>query len=249
MSALAKAEDADADVAERRHLSVAECFLYKAPAKRSNGGHRAEDWDLGNPNFTGRLELVGVGTTLEIRVSPAAGGPAACCCPVRCGAGAPPTDAVVDAVVDSSRYFVLRCEDAGGRHAYVGLGFREREAAFDFKGCLAEFRRGADREREADAAAAARAAEPPVDLSLRGTLSLALGGGGGDAAARPGRRTGARGGAVPTLAPPPARPAAAPPATGLGWATFDDPVGDPVAARDDDDDDDTFGEFVGPPGQ
>lgn len=213
-----------------RHLSIAECFLYKAPPKRTSGGHRAEDWDLGNPNLTGRLELVGVDSTLEIRVLKADGGPPVCRCPVRCGADAPPLDAVVDAVVDSSRYFVLRCEDARGRHAYVGLGFREREAAFDFKTALAEFRRGVAREREAvEARAAAEDADalPPIDLSLRGTVALAL----GDGAPRPRpTRTGERGGAVPALQPPPAR------RPGEGWAAFDD------------DDDDEFGAFETAPG-
>lgn len=37
----------------------------------------------------------------------------------------------VDAVLDSSRYFVIRLENQG-KKAYIGMGFAERSDSFDF---------------------------------------------------------------------------------------------------------------------
>ncbi|RMZ57072.1 hypothetical protein APUTEX25_002304, partial [Auxenochlorella protothecoides] len=45
----------------------------------------------------------------------------------------------VEPVIDSSRYFVLKIVDRdSGRHAFIGLGFREREKASDFNATLHE---------------------------------------------------------------------------------------------------------------
>jgi len=42
-----------------------------------------------------------------------------------------PAKPSVEAVLDSSRYFVVRVEDSG-KKAYIGMGFAERPDSFDF---------------------------------------------------------------------------------------------------------------------
>jgi hypothetical protein len=60
-----------------------------------------------------------------------------------------PEQHVVEPVIDSSRYFVLRIEtqqqDQGPtRHAFIGIGFAERHDAFDFSTTLADYKRHQD---------------------------------------------------------------------------------------------------------
>lgn len=58
----------------------------------------------------------------------------------------------VEAVVDSSRYYVVRITDTkSGRHANIGVGFRERDDASNFRMALQEYERSLERERIAQA--------------------------------------------------------------------------------------------------
>jgi hypothetical protein len=56
----------------------------------------------------------------------------------------------VETILDSSQYFVLRIEDGRGKHAFVGLGFAERNEAFDFNVALLDHEKHVRREQEKD---------------------------------------------------------------------------------------------------
>lgn len=103
----------------------------------------------------------------------------------------------VEPVIDSSRYFVVRVVDRdSGRHAFIGLGFRERAEASDFNAALAEHQAYVERKcaaaamrqafddayKEDGEEATPRPAAPHQDYSLRPgeKLTLKLGGALGD---------------------------------------------------------------------
>ena len=140
---------------EQRVLSLNEVFVYKVPPLRTASGHRAEDWGLANPLFTGLLRIFQADTKLRIalyaykdistlmetdeNLVPF------CECPVEVEPRGDITS-FVDAVIDSSRYFVVRAKDPkSSRSTLIGVGFREREVAFDFKNALNEYVKYIDR--------------------------------------------------------------------------------------------------------
>ncbi|CAM9768429.1 unnamed protein product [Discosporangium mesarthrocarpum] len=117
---------------EQPLLTIKEAFIYRVPPLRAASGHRAEEWNLANPVFTGMVKLAQVDDACCIRLlrPPPDGELGADAtlfaeCAIRLGAGRT-LQSYVEPVMDSSRYFVLRCEDeASRRHAYVGIGERE----------------------------------------------------------------------------------------------------------------------------
>ncbi|KAG1756338.1 uncharacterized protein EDB91DRAFT_1241419 [Suillus paluster] len=107
-----------------------EISVYKIPHLKANEGHRANDWgDLAQPLWKGRLRIIEKSSGAALMFEDAQTGELFARAPYD------PLKPCVEAVLDSSRYFVIRVEDAG-KKAYIGMGFAERTDSFDFNVAL-----------------------------------------------------------------------------------------------------------------
>jgi adaptin ear-binding coat-associated protein 1/2 len=130
----------DPEVIERVRCTIHDAHVFKLPTRQTAGGWRGADWT--KEVWQGTLKVVERGDLTVILLVDKSNGSIFAVCPVKDGA--------VDRCVDSSRYFVLRVENAQGRHMYVGMAFNERNDSFDFNTALEDSRR--EKEMEATAA-------------------------------------------------------------------------------------------------
>lgn len=150
------------EAVEITRLTIEECFVYKIPPLGTSSGHRADDWGLANPLLTGALKCVQQDDVLYLRLFEKHKDPEDSAgtlqpttlrlfaeCPIKLETGKA-IAMFVEPVVDSSRYFVVRCvERSSQRRAYIGIGFRERQDAFDLKASLGDFERYVSRQTQA----------------------------------------------------------------------------------------------------
>ncbi|KAK3338283.1 hypothetical protein B0H65DRAFT_478418 [Neurospora tetraspora] len=130
------------------HITNSSVHIYQIPPMRSTKGHMAADWTV-DPKahiFTGRVRIIEtsippqtpeqVGEKDTVKVDIVLEDPAT----NDLIAAAPyTTQAVVEAAIDSSRFFALRVQDPNtGKKAMLGIGFEERSEAFDFGVALQE---------------------------------------------------------------------------------------------------------------
>ncbi|KAH8117069.1 adaptin ear-binding coat-associated protein 1 [Phellopilus nigrolimitatus] len=110
-----------------------EVSVYKIPPLKANEGHRAQDWgDLASPLWKGRLRIIENSAGVALQFEDATTGELFAKTPYD------PQKPSVEAVLDSSRYFVVRVEDSG-KKAYIGFGFAERTDSFDFNVSLQDY--------------------------------------------------------------------------------------------------------------
>jgi hypothetical protein len=139
-SSLAEEEEAF----EHTLLVVREVSVYKIPPRTTSGGYKCGEWLQSDKIWSGRLRVVSCGDRCEIRLEDPATGDLFAACFVLPGQ----RESAVETVLDSSRYFVLRIEDGRGKHAFIGLGFNERNEAFDFNVALSDHEKYVKREQE-----------------------------------------------------------------------------------------------------
>lgn len=122
---------ADAESYETVLLIKSEVFVYKIPPRATNRGYRATDWNLDAPQWTGRMRLVAKGNECIMKLEDKNSGELFAKCPIETYPGI-----AIEAVTDSSRYFVVRIQDDDGRAAFIGLGFSDRSDSFDLNVAL-----------------------------------------------------------------------------------------------------------------
>lgn len=119
------------DDLERCILVKQEVFVYKIPPRQSARGYRAADWNLSSPDWTGRMRVMEKNKNVRLKLEDRGSNELFAACPIDQYPGP-----AIEAVTDSSRYFVIKIVDDGGRSAFIGLGFSDRSDSFDLNVAL-----------------------------------------------------------------------------------------------------------------
>lgn len=138
----------DSEAAELVLYQVSECYVYLIPPRKTAASYRADEWDINKWAWDGVLKVVSKGEECIIRLEDRTTGELYARAFLRDGEPHP-----VEPVIDSSRYFVLRIEEnIGGRlrHAFLGIGFRERPQAYDFQAALHDHMKYLDKKKTAE---------------------------------------------------------------------------------------------------
>ena len=162
------------EVIERIRLKIPNAHVFKLPPKPTAGGWRGAEWH--DKVWQGTLKVVERGDeTAVLLVDSNEERNIFAVCPIlhninqpqtgvggggdnnsnsntTLGAQPPQWNANngIDRCIDSSRYFVLRIQNAQGRTLYIGLAFNERNDAFDFNTALEDSRREKYMEKQAE---------------------------------------------------------------------------------------------------
>nr|SVE76716.1 EOG090X0G5X [Daphnia longispina] len=166
-----------------------EVFVFKIPPRTSNRGYRAADWNLSAPDWTGRMRLLAKGTECILKLEDKVSGELFAKCPVDTYPGI-----AIEAVSDSSRYFVVRIQDDSGRAAFIGVGFADRSDSFDLNVALQDHFKWVKQSQEIEKEGTTEeAAKPRLDLSFKAgetiKINMKIGKKDGDSVSKPKAKT------------------------------------------------------------
>lgn len=165
-------ENEETEAIELVLFQVPECYVYIIPPRKSVASYRADEWDVNKWAWDGVLKVISKGEECIIRLEDKTTGELYARAFLRNGEPHP-----VETVIDSSRYFVLRIEEnIGGRlrHAFIGLGFRERTEAYDFQAALHDHMKYLNKKKTAEEMEQHYQQASLVDYSLKDGETLVL---------------------------------------------------------------------------
>ncbi|CAN8306352.1 unnamed protein product [Cochlearia groenlandica] len=145
---------------EHTLLVVREVSVYKIPPRTTSGGYKCGEWLQSDKIWSGRLRVVSFKDRCEIRLEDPSSGDLFAACfvdPDR-------RENSVEPSLDSSRYFVLRIDDGRGKYAFIGLGFAERNEAFDFNVALSDHEKHVRREKDKETTGETSESDDHIDI-------------------------------------------------------------------------------------
>ncbi|KAG7457757.1 hypothetical protein MATL_G00230600 [Megalops atlanticus] len=143
--------------------------VYRIPPRATNRGYRAADWKLDMPDWTGRMRITAKGKVAYIKLEDKVSGELFAQAPIEEYPGI-----AVEAVSDSSRYFVIRIQDDSGRSAFIGVGFGDRGDAFDFNVALQDHFKWVKQDNEISKQAQLPDSGPKLDLGFKEGQTITL---------------------------------------------------------------------------
>ncbi|CAN6572982.1 hypothetical protein ACFX13_047786 [Malus domestica] len=165
-------EETEAEALELVLFQVPECYVYLIPPRKSAASYRADEWDVNKWVWDGILKVISKGEECIIRLEDKKTNELYARAFLRNGEPHP-----VEPVIDSSRYFVLRVEeniDGRLRHAFIGIGFRERTEAYDFQAALHDHMKYLDKKKTAEEMEQKFQQTSLVDYSLKEGETIVL---------------------------------------------------------------------------
>uniref|UniRef100_L7M5I5 NECAP PHear domain-containing protein n=1 Tax=Rhipicephalus pulchellus TaxID=72859 RepID=L7M5I5_RHIPC len=205
-----------------------EVFVYKIPPRTTNRGYRAADWKLDAPEWKGRMRLVVKGKECILKLEDKISGELFAKCPIDKYPGI-----AVEAVMDSSRYFVIRLQDDNGRAAFIGIGFADRGDSFDLNVALQDHFKWLEKSEELEKGGS-DPTQPHLDLSFKEGQTIKINmniGKSGSGKSRPRAPTSGSGGGGIGLLPPPPGGVKLPPPTSQPSSGFRPPPSSPATAQ------------------